>query len=48
MNAYVNQETLYNGAHGKENEQLTNETTWMDLKGILLSEKKAILRGHIL
>lgn len=32
----------------KRNVQFVHKTTWMALKGIMLSEKKPTLKGHIL
>ena len=49
MNAYVNQGTLCDGAHSKENEQTIDK--WNNLdgpQGNFAEWKKAILRGHIL
>lgn len=32
----------------KRNKLLIHATTWMDLKGIMLNDKKPTLKGHIL
>lgn len=32
----------------KRNQLLIHTTTWMDIKGIMLNEKKLIFKGHIL